>query len=109
MISRISCSLCAMALAAIGTAAVAAQQSGLVNVDIRNVANNIARDLSVDVSQIPVNVQVPVGVAANVCDVSANVLAQQKDAPATCTAKSNSTALNQVVQRQLKGDTKGKK
>jgi hypothetical protein len=80
-----------------------AQQSGLVNVEISNVANDIARNLSVDVSQIPVSVQVPVGVAANVCGVAANVLAQQKGATSGgCTAKNSSTALNEVVQKQLK-------
>ncbi len=79
-----------------------AQQSGLVNVDISNVANNIAQNINVDVSQIPVTVQVPVGVAANVCGVNANVLAQQGAGLANCTATSTSTALNQIVQRQIK-------
>ena len=75
-----------------------AQQAGLVNVDISNVANNI----NVDVSQIPVTVQVPVGIAANVCGVNANVLARQGTGAAQCTATSTSTALNQLVQRQIK-------
>lgn len=82
-----------------------AQQSGLVNVSLSNVdvLNNLARDLKVNVSQIPVNVQVPVGIAAAVCEVNANVLAQQKKAPggSTCAAKNNSDALNRIVQRQL--------
>ena len=79
-----------------------AQQSGLVNVDVSNVANNIAKNINVEVSQVPVNVQVPVGVAANVCGVNANVLAQQRKAgEAACQATSTSTALDQVVQRQL--------
>ena len=53
-----------------------AQQSGggLVTVNISNVANDIARDLDVNVSNIPVTVQVPVSVAANVCNVSIDVL-----------------------------------
>lgn len=80
-----------------------AQQSGLVNVDIKNVANNIAQNLSVDVSQIPLTVQVPVGVAANVCDIDANVLAQQAaGGGGTCTAKSTTSALDQTVQQQIK-------
>lgn len=81
-----------------------AQQSGggLVTVNVSNVANNLAKNLNVEVSQIPVSVQVPVGVAANVCGVAANVLAQQKGAGgATCDATSTSTALDQVVQRQM--------
>lgn len=79
-------------------------QSGLVNVDVSNVANNIAKNINVDVSQIPVTVQVPVGVAATVCGVAANVLTQRSGSgPTSCQAKSTSTALDQVVQNQIKG------
>ena len=79
-----------------------AQQSGLVNVDLSNLKADIAKDINVDVSQIPVNVQVPVGVAANVCGVDANVLARQdKGSSPACQAKNKSEALNQQVQRQL--------
>ncbi|SEA03619.1 hypothetical protein [Nitrosospira multiformis] len=81
-----------------------AQQSGLVNVDIRNVANNIAKNINVDVSQIPVTVQAPIGVAATVCNVAANVLgAQGGSGGGSCTAETTSTALDQIVQRQIKG------
>jgi len=59
-------------------------------------------DINVNASQIPVNVQVPVDVAATVCSVDANVLAQQKQGSApSCQAKNKSQALNQQVQRQL--------
>ncbi len=79
-----------------------AQQSGLVNVDVSNLRADIAKDINVDVSQIPVNVQVPVGVAANVCGVDANVIARQdKGSTPACQAKNKSQALNQQVQRQL--------
>ncbi len=81
-----------------------AQQSGLVNVDISNVANNIARNINVDVSQIPVTVQVPIGIAANVCGVNANVLAQQGVGAAQCTATSTTNALDNLVQRQIKSN-----
>lgn len=81
-----------------------AQQSGLVNVDISNVANNIARNINVDVSQIPVTVQAPIGIAANVCGVNANVLAQQGTGAAQCTATSTSNALDNLVQRLLKSN-----
>ena len=51
-------------------------------------------------------VQVPVGVAATVCGVNANVLAQQKNAgDAACEATSSSQALTQIVQRQIDGGT----
>ena len=94
-----------VAVAAIGlggTMFAQAQQSGLVNVDLSNLRAEIAKDINVDVSQIPVNVQVPVGVAANVCGVDANVLArQQQGSTPNCQAKNKSQALNQQVQRQL--------
>ena len=64
--------------------------------------DDIALDLNVDVSQIPVTVQAPIGVAANVCDVNANVLAERRDGGAECDAESTSTALNRIVQRQIK-------
>lgn len=98
----------ALAIAMAGAAAPALAQNndqeGLVNVNIANVANNLAQNLSVDVSQIPVTVQVPVGIAANVCGVEANVLAQDKQGSgvAECTASSTSNALEQVVQKQMK-------
>jgi len=95
----------------LATGAFAQQQSsGLVNVQLSNVdvANNIARNINVDVSQIPVSVQVPVGVAATVCGVAANVLGTQlPSGNASCTATSTSTALDQVVQRQLKRTNNG--
>jgi len=96
----------ALALGLAGTAvpALAQNNSSLVTVNISNVANNLAQNLKVDVSQIPVTVQVPVGVAANVCGVDANVLAQQKQGgTAQCEASNTSNALEQVVQKQLKG------
>lgn len=91
-----------LVMAVSGVSSAVAQQSGLVNVDISNVANNIAKNINVDVSQIPVTVQVPIGVAANVCGVNANVLAQQGAGTANCAAKTTSTALDQVVLRQIK-------
>jgi hypothetical protein len=79
------------------------EQGGLVNVSLGDVVlQEIAKDINVDVSQIPVTVQVPVGIAANVCGVAANVLAQQKNAgDAACEATSSSEALTQIVQREM--------
>jgi hypothetical protein len=93
-----------IAVAAAMTATPAMSQlvgGGLVVVNISNVANNIARDLDVNVSNIPVTVQVPVGIAAAVCGVNANVLAKQKKTGDSCEAKNNNAALNKIVQRQL--------
>ena len=100
-----------MIAATAATAAMAvpatAAQSGLVNVSIDDVSilNNFlngAQIAALNNLSVPVSVQVPIGVAANVCDVSANVLAQQaKGGTATCTAKSGSQALAQNVNKQL--------
>jgi hypothetical protein len=91
--------------AAMAAAPALAQQggNGLVVVNISDVANNIARDLDVNVSNIPVTVQVPVSVAAAVCNLNVNVLARQGQGGATrtCDATSNNAALNRIVQRQL--------
>ena len=80
--------------------------AGLVNVRIGDVTllNNFLNDTQVAALNgldVPVTVQVPVGVAANVCGVDANVLAsQKKNGDATCDAKSGSKALAQQVVRQ---------
>ena len=82
-----------------------AQQSGggLVTVNISNVANDIARDLDVNVSNIPVTVQVPVSVAANVCNVSIDVLSGPGigNLNPSCDATSTNAALNSIVQGLL--------
>ncbi|MDQ3269453.1 MAG: hypothetical protein M3Q11_04580 [Pseudomonadota bacterium] len=85
-------------------AAMAQQQEGLVNVNVTDVEllNNIANDLDVNVSQIPVTVQAPIGIAANVCDVNANVLAAQgRGQGGSCDAKNTSQAFNKLIQRQM--------
>jgi hypothetical protein len=57
---------------------------------------------------VPVTVNVPVGVAANVCGVNANVLAsQKKTGTPTCIAKSGSKALAQNVISQKLNQKRG--
>ena len=99
----------AAALAAAATPAAAQVDvgGGLVDVTIQNVdiLNNFLNDAQIaalnNVS-VPITVQAPIGIAANVCGVDANVLAQQKKAgDATCEAQSGSRALAQLVDRQL--------
>lgn len=66
-----------------------AQQAGLVNVNIEDV-DVVLQDL-IDAQLVIQNVAVPIGIAANVCDVNAAVLANQivEDGDAECTAKNN--------------------
>jgi len=81
-------------------------QEGLVNVTIGDIT--ILEDFLNDTQiaalnnlSVPVAVQVPIGIAANVCNVSAAVLARGGPAGGTCEAKSGSQALAQSVNRQL--------
>lgn len=68
----------AMSLGGAGAAQAATQQDGLVNVNVENVT-----------------AQVPIGIAANVCDVNANVLAEQlRGGGASCTATPTTIATN---------------
>jgi hypothetical protein len=86
----------------LGSVAAHAQSASLVNVDLRNarILNNIANDLSIDITNVPITVQVPLSLAANVCEVDVNVLAQSLErGTTTCTAQSTSNALNRRVQR----------
>ena len=75
----------------------------LVNVNLSNVLNNLALDLKVDKSNIPINAQIPVNIAANVCGVSINVLSVGAGGGSSqgCTANSISPELKQYIQEQL--------
>ena len=94
-----------MALAAsaalLAAPAVAQQQSGLVNVNVSDIAvdlNRIISDNNIS-AQVPVNaiVAVPVGIAANVCNVSAAVLARQAAGAAPCNATNESATDNEIA------------
>jgi len=75
----------------------------LVNVNLSNVLNNLALDLHVDKANIPVNAQIPITIAANVCGVSINVLSIGAGGGSSkgCTANSISPELKQYIQQQL--------
>jgi hypothetical protein len=86
-------------------AQVTSVQPGLVNVTVQDVSilNNFLNDdqiAALNNLNVPITVQAPIGVAANVCGVSAAVLGKAGSA-AACDAKSGSKALAQVVNRQL--------
>ena len=87
--------------------------SGLVAVNVQNVdiLKNFLNDTQVAALNnvtVPVTVNVPIGVAATVCGVNANVLAQQKkgDDPVTCTARNGSKALANAFADQKLSQTK---
>ena len=76
------------------------KQEAPVNVDLSSLRADIAKHINVDASQIPDNLKLPVGVAARVCGVDANVLGLDKGSTPTCQAKNKSQALNEQLQRQ---------
>jgi hypothetical protein len=73
----------------------------LVNVDLSNVLNDLSLDLKIDKANIPINAQIPITIAANVCGVSINILSVSTGGSPNCTAKSTSPDLEQAVQQQL--------
>jgi len=83
--------------------------AGLIPVTVGNVIlEDILNDVDIaalnDLSLLNNNqivVQVPVSVAANVCDVAVNVLARNKSGGTGCTAKSGSDALARVIRQRI--------
>ena len=75
----------------------------LINVNLSNVLNNLALDLKIDKANIPINAQIPINIAANVCGVSINVLAIGAGGGSSqgCTANSISPELKQYIQEHL--------
>lgn len=103
----------AAVLAAASTSAAAQNvdvSGGLVDVTIQDVSvlNNSLNQNEIELLSrnnvaVPITVQVPIGIAANVCpNVNAAALAQQirQNGDASCTANSSSRALGQQVLRQ---------
>ena len=93
------------AIAAPATAQVGNSQ-GLIAVNITdvNVLNDFLNDTQIAALNnlgVPVTVQVPISVAANVCGTTVNALgALRKQGDAACNATSGSAALADIVQRQ---------
>ena len=103
----------AAAVAAVAAPALAQTQTavgnsqGLIPVQIQNLAllNDFLNDTQVaalnNVS-VPITVQAPISVAANVCGTTVAALAEaRKNGTGGCEAKSGSAALADVVNRQL--------
>jgi hypothetical protein len=103
--------IAAAALAASSTAALG-QVSGAggliaVNIPLQNVSilNNFLNSTQISALNnlnVPITVQAPISVAANVCGVPVAVLASQKNkGGGSCTATSGSSALARLVSQQL--------
>lgn len=108
---KIMTALIASTVALSTAPAIAQTNSGLVVVDLSgakiDLLNNLARDLNLEINDNNIeilkniDVQVPIGIAAAICDVNANILAaQRKTEGYTCTAKNNTAALTKAVAAQ---------
>lgn len=76
--------------------------ASLINVDLSNVLNDLALDLKIDKSNIPINAQIPINVAANICGININILSIGGSGKTEgCTATSVSPELVQAIQQQL--------
>jgi hypothetical protein len=84
-----------------GSGGALGQIPSLVNVNLQNVLNDLSVKLNIDRANVPINIQLPIQLAANVCGVSVNVLAVSTGGQANCTAKSAPQELAQVVQQQM--------
>lgn len=89
-------------VAVTGVAAAQDLPDSLVTVNIQDVLQDVAIELNVSENSIPVNIQLPVSVAANVCDVDVGVLTAQLDAgSASCVAVTGSQQITQIVSQQI--------
>jgi hypothetical protein len=86
-----------------GASSVAGAVPSLVNVNLSNVLNDLALDLKIDKANIPINAQIPISIAANICGVSINVLSFGAGGGKSsgCTAQTASPELVQAIQQQL--------
>lgn len=73
----------------------------LVSVNLKDVLNDLAVKLNIDSANVPINIQLPIALAANVCGVSINILSVSTGGQANCTATTAPQDLAQVVQQQL--------
>ena len=110
----------AAGLAISAAPALAQKQDGLINVTVTDVnvirdslnkndvdvLNNLLRDGKIAVLtgtntlSVPVVLQVPIGIAANVCNTTVAVLSAAGSGGA-CDAKSSSRALGNIINRQM--------
>lgn len=74
----------------------------LINVDLSNIRAEVAKNVNVALDRVPISIQLPVTVAANVCGVNVNVLSVQvPTGSSTCTATATSPSLEQEVRNQI--------
>ena len=91
--------------AVLGSAlAVTALGADMVTVDLKEIREDIAKDIKVEVNQVPEAVQAPAGIAAKVCNLSPEMLSTQSDP--SCKARTVDDELNQALLQQIKSQKK---
>lgn len=82
--------------------AAGAGMDSLINVNLSDIRAEIAKNVNVNLERVPITIQLPVTVAANVCGVNVNLLSVQVNtAGNSCTATATSPALEQEVTNQI--------
>lgn len=80
------------------TGSTAGGSGSLINVDLSNIRAEVAKNVDVALDRVPITIQLPVTVAANVCGVNVNVLSVQvPTGDASCSATATSPELEQEV------------
>ena len=84
-----------------------AQQEPVIIVDIKAVVEQVAQNIDAEESLLPLTVQVPMHVAAKVCNVPATVLGMQGSSSGAvgCAATITSPELEKVVQARLRKES----
>ena len=76
--------------------------SSLINVNLSNIRAEIAKNVNVALEDVPITIQLPVTVAANVCGVNVNLLSVQVNRGSNpCTATTSSVELEQAVRNEI--------
>lgn len=76
----------------------------VIIVDIKDVVHQVAQNIRAEASQLPLTVQVPLRVAAKVCDVPTSVLSAQGSSGGAvgCAAMKSSPELEKIVRTKLR-------
>lgn len=84
-------------------AAIPGSSSGsLININLSNIRAEIAKNLDISLDRVPITIQLPITIAANVCGTNVNLLTAQLNAGSnSCTATATSPALEQEVNNQI--------
>ena len=81
------------------------QTSGLVSVELTEVHTTMAERLKVDEAKIPMSIQVPPQVAADVCGIAPGAPSPQVARPGDgCMARRSSPDLDKLITSRMKAD-----